>query len=61
MLNMLKQLWKDEEGAAAAEYILILALIALGIVVGAGSLGDAMNTAMETTGTQITDAIPAGE
>jgi pilus assembly protein Flp/PilA len=34
---------KDESGATAIEYGLIAALIALAIVVGAGSLGNSLN------------------
>lgn len=32
MMTMLGKLWKDEEGAAAAEYVLILAIAAIGII-----------------------------
>src|SRR3546814_5122425 len=39
MRNFLKGLWQDESGAAAAEYALILAVIAVGIAVIAGDLG----------------------
>jgi len=41
-------LWKDEDGAAAAEYALILAVIAVGIALGAGLLGGAIDTAIRT-------------
>lgn len=34
---------KDESGATAIEYGLIAALIALGIMVGAGALGNKLN------------------
>jgi Flp pilus assembly pilin Flp len=49
MAKLIKQLWYDEEGAAAAEYVLILALAALGIIVGARALGGAMNTSLTTS------------
>ena len=39
-------LWKDEDGAAAAEYALILAIVAAGIAVAAGVLGTAVSGAM---------------
>ncbi len=58
MLGMLKRLWKDEEGAAAAEYVLVLGLAALAIVVGATALGGAMNTAFTTSATTVTNANP---
>ena len=34
MTEMIKNFWKDEEGATAIEYGLIAGLIAVGIVVG---------------------------
>lgn len=37
---------KDESGASAAEYVLILALVGLAIVLGATALGNSMNKAM---------------
>lgn len=37
---------KDESGASAAEYVLILALVGLAIVAGATLLGTNMNKAM---------------
>lgn len=40
MRSLFKAFWQDEDGAAAIEYALIAALIALGIVVAAGTLGD---------------------
>lgn len=46
MLNAIRQFVKEEEGASAAEYALILAIITIGIV-----------TAMTDLGTAITDAI----
>jgi pilus assembly protein Flp/PilA len=49
----------DESGASAAEYVLILALVGLAIIVGAGLLGKALNTALTTTATTITGAVPA--
>lgn len=50
---------KDESGASAAEYVLILALVGLAIVVGAGALGGAMDKAMSDTATKIGDSVPA--
>jgi len=40
MLNMLKRLWKEEEGQAMTEYGLILALVAVAVVLVLGFLGD---------------------
>src|SRR3546814_8757566 len=46
MRNFLKGLWQDENGAAAAEYALILAVIGAGIAVIAISLGDNIQEAI---------------
>lgn len=46
MRSFLTSLWHDESGAAAAEYALILAVIAVGIAVAAGLLGGAITEAI---------------
>ncbi len=38
---------REENGAAAAEYALLLAIIAAGLAVAAGTLGSAISNAME--------------
>jgi pilus assembly protein Flp/PilA len=38
--------WSDEDGAAAAEYALLLAIIAAGLAVAAGTLGSEISEAM---------------
>ena len=43
---MFKAFLRDESGASAAEYALILAIVGVGIVVAAGTLGGAITTAM---------------
>jgi pilus assembly protein Flp/PilA len=43
MASFLKTFIKDESGASAAEYALILALIAIAIIAGATALGGAIN------------------
>jgi pilus assembly protein Flp/PilA len=40
----------DEEGAAAVEYALIAGLIAVAIIVGAGTLGTSLNANFEEIG-----------
>lgn len=51
MKTFIKML-KDESGASAAEYALILAIVGVGIAVAAvtlgGAIGGAMNTAADT-------------
>ena len=53
MTNFLKSLWKDESGAAAAEYALILAIVGTGIAVAAIGLGEEISAAMTRAGTCI--------
>ncbi len=45
--ELLSRFWHDEEGAAAAEYALLLAIIAAGLAVAAGTLGSAISNAMD--------------
>jgi pilus assembly protein Flp/PilA len=51
MTNFIRMI-KDESGASAAEYALILAVVGIGIVVAAialgGAVGDSMNCAADT-------------
>jgi pilus assembly protein Flp/PilA len=56
MKNLLTRFVKDESGAAAIEYALICALIALAIIVGATALGGAINTKLSNIGTSVTNA-----
>lgn len=46
MLNVIRQFVKEEEGASAAEYAILLGLIALGMVVGTTALGSAIGTSL---------------
>lgn len=45
MLSMIRKLWKDEEGATAVEYGLMVAAIAALIVIVAFNLGYSVSTA----------------
>lgn len=45
---------KDESGSNALEYGLIVGLISLAIVAGAGAAGTALNTLLKDIGDQIT-------
>lgn len=47
MLSMVKQLWKDEEGATALEYGLMVAAIAAVIVIVVFALGEKVSSAFE--------------
>ena len=48
MRNFLKSFIRDESGAAAAEYALILAIVGAGIAVAATQLGTAISSAINT-------------
>jgi pilus assembly protein Flp/PilA len=48
MVNVIKNLIKDDSGASAAEYALILAIVGTGIAGAAWYLGDSISTAMDT-------------
>lgn len=56
MRKFLKTLWADESGAAAAEYALLLALIAVGIATAAGLLGGVIQESIEDACTEIATA-----
>jgi pilus assembly protein Flp/PilA len=51
--DFLAHFWGDEGGAAAAEYALLLAIIAAGLAVAAGALGSAISNAMDNAATCI--------
>lgn len=53
MKNFLKNFVRDESGASAAEYALILAIVGTGIAVAAGLLGDAIEAAITDATTAI--------
>ena len=47
MLDFIREFVKEEEGASAAEYAILLGLIALGMVAGTTALGGAIGTALQ--------------
>jgi pilus assembly protein Flp/PilA len=53
MRNFLKSFLRDESGAAAAEYALILAIVGAGIALAASNLGKAISSAINTAQGQI--------
>lgn len=53
MTKFIKNFLRDEAGAAAAEYVLILAIVGAGVGAGAYYLGGKINTALSTTGNKI--------
>ena len=46
MLKVVRSFWIDEAGAAAAEYAMILAVVAIAIFAAAGTLGTNIGTAI---------------
>lgn len=44
--KFLTRFWRDEGGASAAEYALLLAIIAVGLAVSAGILGESISGAL---------------
>ena len=53
MLNIIRSFIREESGAAAAEYALILAIVGAGIAVAALALGTAISAAINTATTTI--------
>ncbi len=52
-MEKLIRFFKDEEGATAAEYALLVALIALAIIGGATLLGTSINTKLSDVGSSV--------
>jgi pilus assembly protein Flp/PilA len=53
MKTTIRRFLRDEEGAAAIEYVLIGGLIAFALAVGAGLLGGALNTWFTNAATHV--------
>lgn len=60
MTKFLKLFLRDERGAAAAEYALILAIVGAGIAGAAVLLGDSITDAITLVADQISNPAPAG-
>ena len=56
-VRFLARFCREESGAAAAEYALLLAIIAAGLAVAAGTLGSSISNAMDNASSCI-DAGP---
>jgi len=52
---MFKRFLKDRSGATAIEYGLIAALIAVSLIVGAGTMGNTINETMSSTANHLTN------
>ncbi len=53
MRNIIKSFIRDESGAAAAEYALILAIVGAGIALAVTNLGKAISTAINNAQSKI--------
>lgn len=47
MLKLLKNLWRDDEGATMVEYGIMVALIAVVCITAVAALGNQINTVFE--------------
>jgi pilus assembly protein Flp/PilA len=56
MRQLLKRLWREEEGQDLVEYGLLLVLVALAATAGMTSLAGAINTTFTNAGTNLTGA-----
>jgi len=59
MRNIISSFIRDESGAAAAEYALILAIVGAGIAVAAGNLGTSISNAMDRATQLINNVLPS--
>jgi len=57
-MNQLMNFLRDEEGATAVEYGLIVGLIAVFLIVAFNMLGGGLDTLFQGTATAVTDATP---
>lgn len=58
MKKFFQKMLGDKSGASAAEYALILALVGVAIIAGAGALGDSIDGAFDGAGSAIDEAMP---
>lgn len=55
MTNVVSSFFKDESGAAAAEYVLILAVLGAGIAAGASYFGSKISASLTTIGNSLSN------
>jgi pilus assembly protein Flp/PilA len=56
MTNLLKRLWKEEEGQDLTEYGLLLVLVALAALASMGTLANAINNAFSRAASSLTSS-----
>jgi pilus assembly protein Flp/PilA len=59
MLHTIMKFLRDEEGASAVEYGLIIGLIAVALVIVLGLLGGGLETLFQAASDEVTSAAPA--
>jgi len=55
MTSLIRDFLRDDSGAAAAEYVLILAIVGAGVAGGAWYLGDKISKALTATGDKVSN------
>jgi pilus assembly protein Flp/PilA len=55
MLNLLRRLWKDEEGQGMVEYGLIIALVAIFLITALGVLSGGVEDVFNFIGGELTE------
>lgn len=61
MLNNIKAFLKDEKGASAVEYGLIVGLIAVAVVAVLGTLGGGLNGLFQAISDSLPGSTPSGQ
>ena len=55
MYSLTSRLCRDESGATATEYVMLIVFVALAIAVGAQALGNDLTTLFKSVGTTLTN------
>jgi pilus assembly protein Flp/PilA len=55
-LDLIRAFAREEDGVTAIEYGLLAALVAIGIIAGAGALGTGLNSLFNNLGTRMSNA-----
>ncbi len=56
MKDILHKLWTDEEGATVVEYVLLVAVLALGLIIAMTTLKDGITNKYGTTSSAVESA-----
>jgi pilus assembly protein Flp/PilA len=59
-MNKFINMLKDDSGASAAEYALILAIVGSALAIAAIGLGGTISNAMNTTGNRVNNCVTGG-